>query len=130
MIESYILLSLYTCFSCDVITFRHLPRPPFCLACQRLYTGHYTQRKTNLTQTSAKKMVISCWVNGCANRADGKDKKGFFSIPAIRENEGDFTKSLTEKRRRLWLANINRRDFPTKYSKICSDHFVSGELQI
>lgn len=51
---------------------------------------------------------------------------GFFAIPKIREHEGDFTKALTEDRRRLWLKNINRKTEPTKYSKICSDHFITG----
>ena len=71
-------------------------------------------------------MVVSCWVKGCVNRADGLTKRGFFSIPAIREKEGDFTKQLTDDRRRQWLANINRKDAPSKYSRICSDHFVNG----
>ena len=71
-------------------------------------------------------MVISCWVKGYSNRADRTIKRGFYSIPVIRENEGDFTKSLSEDRRRQWLANIKRKDAPTKYSKICSDHFITG----
>ncbi|XP_060601038.1 THAP domain-containing protein 1-like [Ruditapes philippinarum] len=72
-------------------------------------------------------MVISCWVNGCSNRADQSRSLGFYSIPSVRENEGEFTKSLTEERRILWISNINRKDAPTKYSKICSDHFLKGK---
>ncbi|XP_052271768.1 uncharacterized protein LOC127872475 [Dreissena polymorpha] len=65
---------------------------------------------------------------GCCNRADNSVRRGFYLISTVRENEGDFTKTLSEDRRRLWLANINRKDAPTKYSKICSDHFINGKL--
>uniref|UniRef100_A0AAV2KDQ1 THAP domain-containing protein 1 n=1 Tax=Knipowitschia caucasica TaxID=637954 RepID=A0AAV2KDQ1_KNICA len=71
-------------------------------------------------------MVCSCWVPGCTNRANGTDKVGFYSIPSVRVHEGDFTKSLSEERRRLWLASVNRKDEPTKFSKICSSHFITG----
>lgn len=71
-------------------------------------------------------MPGSCWVPGCGNRGEKNPKLGFFAIPKIREHEGDFTKALTEDRRRLWLKNINRESEPTKYSKICSKHFISG----
>lgn len=72
-------------------------------------------------------MVVSCWVKGCSNRADRSVKRGFYSIPVVREKEGDFTRKLSEDRRRQWLANINRKDAPSKYSKICSDHFIHGK---
>ncbi|XP_052260820.1 uncharacterized protein LOC127864990 [Dreissena polymorpha] len=72
-------------------------------------------------------MGVSCWVKGCCNGADNSVRRDFYSIPTVRENEGDFTKTLSEDRRRLWLANINRKDAPTKYSKICSDHFINGK---
>ncbi|XP_053383764.1 uncharacterized protein LOC123562971 [Mercenaria mercenaria] len=72
-------------------------------------------------------MVVSCWVKGCSNRADNSVRRGFVSFPAVRENEGKFTKKLSEDRRRQWLANVNRKDTPSKYSKICSDHFVHGK---
>ncbi|XP_061843561.2 uncharacterized protein [Nerophis lumbriciformis] len=71
-------------------------------------------------------MVISCWVNGCTNRRDGSVQRGFFSIPKIRHNEGEQTRKISEERRRLWLASINRKEEPSQHSKICSDHFVTG----
>ncbi|XP_057688682.1 zinc finger protein 462-like isoform X2 [Corythoichthys intestinalis] len=71
-------------------------------------------------------MVVSCWVRGCVNRADGTKKIGLYSIPKVRQHEGDFTKSLTEERRRLWLANIKRKDEPSKHVRVCSDHFITG----
>lgn len=72
-------------------------------------------------------MVISCWVKGCTNRADGKSQLSFFKIPKIRETEGEDTRILSEERRRVWLANINRKDAPSLHSKICSDHFITGK---
>ncbi|KAG1695932.1 hypothetical protein GQR58_006430 [Nymphon striatum] len=72
-------------------------------------------------------MVISCWVKGCSNRLDGKVKRGFYSIPTVRTFEGEDTQKLSDERRRLWLSNINRKDTPSKYAKICSDHFVHGK---
>lgn len=71
-------------------------------------------------------MVVSCWVRGCTNRAEGDDKLCFFLIPKVREHEGEFTKTLTEERRRIWLANINRTEEPSKHSRICAAHFIEG----
>ncbi|XP_060607928.1 uncharacterized protein LOC132760059 [Ruditapes philippinarum] len=72
-------------------------------------------------------MVVSCWVKGCTNRRDSSIQRSFHSIPKVREHEGVKTKELSIERRRLWLANINRKDQPTDSSKICSDHFVTGK---
>ncbi|CAL9691906.1 unnamed protein product [Knipowitschia caucasica] len=72
-------------------------------------------------------MVVSCWVNGCSNRAGGSVKLGFYSIPIIRLHECEKTKLLSEQRRRLWLAKINRQETPSKHARICSEHFVSGK---
>ncbi|XP_014677462.1 PREDICTED: uncharacterized protein LOC106817312 isoform X2 [Priapulus caudatus] len=72
-------------------------------------------------------MVLSCWIKGCRNRADGKVTRGFYTIPIVRLHEGDQTRILSEERRRVWLANINRKNAPSKYSKVCSDHFVKGK---
>ena len=73
-------------------------------------------------------MVNTCWIRGCKNRADDDEKKrSYFSIPKIREHEGEQTKELSKERRRKWLANIKRKAEPSKYSKICSDHFIGGK---
>ncbi|KAK3598290.1 hypothetical protein CHS0354_019816 [Potamilus streckersoni] len=72
-------------------------------------------------------MDNTCWVNGCTNRADDSVKRSFYTIPIVRKFEGEQTKTLSEERRRPWLANINRRDVPSKHSKICSDHFIQGK---
>ncbi|CAL9703569.1 unnamed protein product [Knipowitschia caucasica] len=75
-------------------------------------------------------MVVSCWVNGCSNRAGGSVKLGFYSIPIIRLHECEKTKLLSEQPRRLWLAKINRQETPSKHARICSEHFVSGAYRI
>ncbi|XP_062593212.1 uncharacterized protein LOC134254688 [Saccostrea cucullata] len=73
-------------------------------------------------------MVHTCVVHGCRNRSDDPEKRKFFTIPAVRTTEGERTKELSEQRRMLWIARIYRKDFqPSKYSKVCSDHFISGE---
>ncbi|XP_053364859.1 uncharacterized protein LOC128534455 [Clarias gariepinus] len=72
-------------------------------------------------------MVVSCWVNGCTNRAGGPIKYGFYSIPIVRHHEGEQTQRLSDERRRLWLARINRKEDPSKYSRVCSVHFVNGK---
>lgn len=66
----------------------------------------------------------NCCVVGCTNteeKAAGGAK--FYSFPA-REHE--------KERKRAWVAAVNRLDSdgtawePTKYSRICSEHFVGG----
>lgn len=71
-------------------------------------------------------MVVSCWVKGCSNRADGSVKRSFYYIPKVRVHEGEQTRKLSEERRRSWLANINRKDAPSSTSRICSEHFING----
>ena len=72
-------------------------------------------------------MVLSCWVNGCKNRHDDSVKRSFFRFPKIIVHEDENTRKISEERRRAWLANVNRKDVPTQYSRICSDHFVTGK---
>ncbi|XP_060578256.1 uncharacterized protein LOC132735330 [Ruditapes philippinarum] len=72
-------------------------------------------------------MVVSCWVQGCFNTAGDSVKRSFHYIPKIREHEGLQTKELSTERRRVWLANINRKAHPTPSTRICSAHFISGK---
>uniref|UniRef100_A0A8C6TSK3 THAP domain-containing protein 1 n=1 Tax=Neogobius melanostomus TaxID=47308 RepID=A0A8C6TSK3_9GOBI len=61
-------------------------------------------------------MVISCCALGCSNRQGCKPNLPFYHIPA------------DEDRRRLWLAAINRKHWqPSKYSRICGEHFLQGQ---
>ncbi|KAH9379545.1 hypothetical protein HPB48_004258 [Haemaphysalis longicornis] len=54
---------------------------------------------------------------------------GFFKVPKVRTSECEKTKLLSEKRRREWLARINRPGTmdPDKY-RVGSRHFLSGSL--
>ncbi|KAL3865655.1 hypothetical protein ACJMK2_043019, partial [Sinanodonta woodiana] len=41
---------------------------------------------------------------------------------------GEETKTLSTNRREQWIARIGRKDWtPSQYSKVCSDHFVTGK---
>ncbi|XP_046560073.1 uncharacterized protein LOC124269100 [Haliotis rubra] len=73
-------------------------------------------------------MPVSCAVFKCSNRAT-RDKKRFVRFPAIISNSDEKTRDLSQKRRRLWFAAVNREDLAfkdTKYMRVCSDHFVGG----
>jgi hypothetical protein len=69
-------------------------------------------------------MPSTCFVNGCSSRAD-RDKQSFYSFPAIIKHQGEKTLDLSSRRRREWIAAVNRQKEPTKSSKICSAHFNS-----
>uniref|UniRef100_UPI00358FBA78 uncharacterized protein isoform X2 n=1 Tax=Myxine glutinosa TaxID=7769 RepID=UPI00358FBA78 len=72
-------------------------------------------------------MVNNCAVFGCSNRSN-RDKKSYFLLPSVITGQGDKTKELTEKRRARWIANLRRECFtPSKHTRICSDHFISGK---
>ena len=73
--------------------------------------------------------MVVCSVVGCQNRPDTHKMWRYYRFPGLRLHEGDETKALTEKRRRMWKARINR-DLPDeKWEKtqVCSKHFVNGE---
>ncbi|KAL3832312.1 hypothetical protein ACJMK2_023966 [Sinanodonta woodiana] len=74
-------------------------------------------------------MVNTCVIVGCHNRADkGLVKRSYHSIPKVIVNQGEQTKTLSTKRREQWIARIGRKDWtPSQYSKVCSDHFVTGK---
>ncbi|KAK4876049.1 hypothetical protein RN001_012471 [Aquatica leii] len=62
-------------------------------------------------------MPDSCCAYGCSNRAHRGDNKQFFGF-SLKNDE----------RLKRWLNAIKRENFiPTKYSKICSDHFLLSD---
>ena len=75
-----------------------------------------------------------CAVFGCShNSKREKGKFKFFRFPSILLHQGEETKKLSEERRRQWLANINRADLDdakADHSRVCSDHFISGNTII
>ena len=72
-------------------------------------------------------MVLTCCVVGCKNRG-GRDKGvSFYHIPAVLSHQGEQTLELSSKRRQEWIARIKRKEWvPSKFARVCSDHFVSG----
>ena len=60
-------------------------------------------------------MVSACCAVSCSNRY-GMPGKRFYSFPK------------DEELRDRWTAAVSRKDWnPTKYTKICSDHFITGK---
>ncbi|XP_049528881.1 uncharacterized protein LOC125947691 [Dermacentor silvarum] len=80
--------------------------------------------------------MVCCAIVGCNARTQSKLQKaetnapdrGFFKVPKVRTNECEKTKVLSEERRRVWLARINRAGIadPDKH-RVCSRHFLSGK---
>ena len=68
-------------------------------------------------------------VFGCGNRGDRNKDKHFFRLPSVVTHQGEQTLNLTTRRRAEWLRRILRNDLrPANYpyTRVCSDHFVSG----
>ena len=58
---------------------------------------------------------------------DGEKFLSTIIISAVIEHQGEKTFELSSKRRQEWIARINRKDWvPSKYARVCSDHFVEG----
>ena len=76
-------------------------------------------------------MVNFCDIVGCSNRI-GRDKgKSFFRLPKIITHQGKEARSYSEGRRTMWLSRISRADLTEEKMtniRVCSDHFVSGEI--
>ena len=72
--------------------------------------------------------MVLCSVVVCSKRS-GRDNVKFFRIPAVITHRSEQERELSERRRREFLAAIDRTDLKgTKLSnaRICSLHFVSG----
>ena len=66
--------------------------------------------------TASLSMVISCCAYAWANRIGKRPGLQFYSFPADR------------RRRDLWIKAVRQKKWlPSKTSRICSDHFVSGK---
>ena len=71
-------------------------------------------------------MVNFCAIIGCSNRGDRDIDKSFFRLPSIVNHQ---TYELTKRRQEAWLARVKRENLrPEKYpyTRVCSDHFVTG----
>ncbi|XP_066303870.1 uncharacterized protein [Branchiostoma lanceolatum] len=77
-------------------------------------------------------MPVLCAVYGCGHNSKRDKGYSYHRIPKMIESQGEKTRLLSEERRRVWLANINRSlaDLtPSKstFSRVCSLHFISGK---
>ena len=75
-------------------------------------------------------MVATCVVIGCTNRATKGAiiKRTYHKVPKVNTSHGEQTETVTRKRREAWIAAVGRPGWePTPFSKVCSDHFVSGK---
>lgn len=75
-------------------------------------------------------MVYSCCVVGCTNRGNTNsegEKLSYHRFPVVIESQGDKTRELSSRRRLAWIASLKRKGWePSEYSRVCSDHFVTG----
>ena len=55
-------------------------------------------------------MVNVCAILGCSNRSNWDEGKSFYHLPIAIENQGMNTKELSERRQRVWLVVIQRKD--------------------
>lgn len=70
------------------------------------------------------------WVIGCGKRANRDKGTSYYRLPSIITYQGAQTRELSERRRREWLAAIQRQDIrPENYphTRVCSDHFIGGK---
>ena len=66
------------------------------------------------------KMVVSCCAYGCANCFGARQELGFYRFPTFPE---------ARRKQRIWA--VKREVWaPSKYSRICGNHFVSGKLTV
>ncbi|XP_035675978.1 uncharacterized protein LOC118415445 isoform X5 [Branchiostoma floridae] len=74
-------------------------------------------------------MPCYCIVLNCQTPSRAKGRS-YCRIPAIITNQGEETQRLSEERRRLWLAAINRGELTEntlQHARVCGAHFVSGK---
>ena len=61
---------------------------------------------------------------------DDPVKRNFFTIPAVRVTEGDTTKQIIKDEYYGLHVSIKKDFEPSKYSKVCLDHFTSGMVAL
>ncbi|XP_013382111.1 uncharacterized protein LOC106154716 [Lingula anatina] len=100
---------------------RHFPTPG-----GRYYRAEFFHF---LSRTHSTVMPI-CGVVGCSNKPSSQKGISFHKVPTIIRGQGEETQKLSEERRRLWKAAINRKDITSeeKWDRtlVCSKHFVGG----
>ena len=83
-----------------------------------------------MTGTRDKKTVMVLRIIGDCGTKGGRDKVGFYLVPAIITNQDEEFEELTLERTTLWISAIDHADLKEKSvlqtESVCSRHFVSG----
>ena len=104
----------YSGLARDVTGQAPVSRPP-CWTARGSWDVHRPPRAHCVYKCSSTTMVISCSAYNCENR-QGPNGLSFHRFPKDPEL------------RKRWISAVNRKDWqPSKYSRICSAHFVGGE---
>ena len=76
--------------------------------------------------------MVLCIIGDCGAKS-GRDKVGFYSVPAITTNQGKEFEEFTRERRTLWISAIDVCQPESKSvlqtERVCSRHFVSDRQQ-
>ena len=82
-----------------------------------------------MTGARDKKTVMVLRIGDCGT-IGGRDKVGFYLVPAIITNQGLEVEELTWERKTLWISAIDHADLKAKSvlqtERVSSRHFVSG----
>ena len=75
--------------------------------------------------------MVLCVVFGCGSRSDRDQGIGFYRVPSVVTNKGEFEEELTTEQREKWIKGISRADAESKdvldRERVCGKHFVSGK---
>ena len=66
-------------------------------------------------------------VFGCGSRSDRDKGIGFYRIPSVETNKGEFEEELTTERREKWIKAITESKDVINSERVCGKHFVSGK---
>uniref|UniRef100_A0A6P8HFF1 Uncharacterized protein LOC116292043 n=1 Tax=Actinia tenebrosa TaxID=6105 RepID=A0A6P8HFF1_ACTTE len=75
--------------------------------------------------------MVLCVVPGCGSRSERDKGIGYYRIPSVITNKGEFEEELTTEHRNEWIKAIGRGDTDTKQvlasERVCGKHFVNGQ---
>ena len=95
------------------IVYTGIPLSPYSIISARNYAY---ARSTRPLVGKKEIMGVSCCAFGCTNRHRQREGLRFFRFP-----------NKPVERRRKWITSVKRKDWqPSKHTRICGDHFVSG----
>ena len=75
--------------------------------------------------------MVLCVIPGCGSTTGRDIGVGFYHIPTVVTNKGEFEETLTKEQRKEWIKAISRSDTEEKQvlesKHVCDKHFVSGK---